>query len=1138
MACGVAAGAAVLTGALLVGDSMRESLRRLTLDRLGRIDQVLVAERFFRAELAAELAADPRFKDHFCDAIPAILVRTSIQQQTASGSGSLAPRVNLISSDERFWRLWPGEPDNFPEGDQIVLNLPLARKLNVEIGDTVMLRLPRVGTVPADSLLGRTPESVRGIPLQVGRIIPAEGPGRFSLRPNQQLPLNAYVSLKLGMRLFRQPGQRRSDRVNAIIVASEQVDDQSSAENEELPQSLLRPSLEDLGISVAEQPDHGYVNVTSDRMILSPAVEAAMLEALQGENVQPALTYLANTIARGQREIPYSMITAVDLSGQPPLGPFLRPDGTPIGPLAEGRIVLNDWAAEDLGVKPGDEKVSVSYFDPETSHGLPEEKTTTFELAAIVRLSGPAFDPAFTPAVTGVTDTDSINDWDPPFQPFHRDRVRSPDEPGPGNDEDYWNNYTTTPKAFVSLAEGRKLWGSRFGKTTSLRVVPAEGESVEKIRNRLEERLAAASAGIGFVFRPVKQQGLVASKGTTSFAELFVAFSFFIIGAAMMLVALLFRLGIDARAEQIGILLAVGLSRRRISLLLAGEGLVVAALGSLVGIVVGVAYAALMLVGLTSEQWWLKAVGTPFLRLYLTPGTTLSLAIGYASSLFVALAAVGWAIWRSRRTPARQLLAGQAGEDTIRLGGRSRFARWMALIALLGAVVLALFAALMDDQARAGAFFGAGALTLTGALALTWTRLRAGSLGPAVAVGRGNLLRMSVRNLARNPGRSALTIGLVASASFLVISVSAFHADPSRQAPHRESGNGGFTLVAESDQPIYHDLGTPEGRAQSGFSADASEALEKAQTFSVRVKPGDDASCLNLYKPQQPRILGMPDELINRGGFTIAPWERLEEAEINNPWLLLKRDLGKDADGVPLLPALLDAATATYSLHLGKGNPSLDVVDGDNQPLRLKIVGVLPGSIFQGDLLIDEESLLRHFSEVGGYQFFLVETPPEETKNIQASLDKTLQDYGLASETTGSRLARFLVVQNTYLQTFQSLGGLGLLLGTFGLAAVQLRNVLERRRELALLRATGLRNRLLATLIMLENGLLLIAGLACGVLAALVAVLPHLVSGSASIPWTSLGGTLLLVLAVGLFAGLAAARATLSAPLLAALRGE
>ena len=71
VALGVAAATAVLTGALLVGDSVRGSLRRLTLDRLGRIDEVLVTDRFFAAELVARLKATPGFREHFSAATPA-----------------------------------------------------------------------------------------------------------------------------------------------------------------------------------------------------------------------------------------------------------------------------------------------------------------------------------------------------------------------------------------------------------------------------------------------------------------------------------------------------------------------------------------------------------------------------------------------------------------------------------------------------------------------------------------------------------------------------------------------------------------------------------------------------------------------------------------------------------------------------------------------------------------------------------------------------------------------------------------------------------------------------------------------------------------------------------------------------------
>ena len=52
---GVAAAVSVLAGALLVGDSVRGSLRELRLGRLGHTDQVMTSTNFFRAQLAADL---------------------------------------------------------------------------------------------------------------------------------------------------------------------------------------------------------------------------------------------------------------------------------------------------------------------------------------------------------------------------------------------------------------------------------------------------------------------------------------------------------------------------------------------------------------------------------------------------------------------------------------------------------------------------------------------------------------------------------------------------------------------------------------------------------------------------------------------------------------------------------------------------------------------------------------------------------------------------------------------------------------------------------------------------------------------------------------------------------------------------
>ncbi len=246
-----------------------------------------------------------------------------------------------------------------------------------------------------------------------------------------------------------------------------------------------------------------------------------------------------------------------------------------------------------------------------------------------------------------------------------------------------------------------------------------------------------------------------------------------------------------------------------------------------------------------------------------------------------------------------------------------------------------------------------------------------------------------------------------------------------------------------------------------------------------------------------------------------------------------------DDSGTRPLPVVLDLNTAMYSLHLMKGvGEQYEITDERGGKVRLQVVGLLANSLFQGSLLVSEPQFLKLYPSVSGYRFFLIDAPPAEAIAVQDALEETLEDYGFDAQGAADVLAGYMAVQNTYLSTFQSLGGLGLLLGTVGLAVVQLRSVLERRSELALMQAVGFRRRRLALMVMIENALLLIAGLAVGLTAALVAVLPHLLGGGAAIPWAMLLVTLGLVMVVGLLAGLLAVRAVLRGELLPALRAE
>jgi ABC-type antimicrobial peptide transport system permease subunit len=112
-----------------------------------------------------------------------------------------------------------------------------------------------------------------------------------------------------------------------------------------------------------------------------------------------------------------------------------------------------------------------------------------------------------------------------------------------------------------------------------------------------------------------------------------------------------------------------------------------------------------------------------------------------------------------------------------------------------------------------------------------------------------------------------------------------------------------------------------------------------------------------------------------------------------------------------------------------------------------------------------------------------------------------------------------------------------LLLGTIGLAAVLIRNVIERRRELALLRAVGYTSRDFAIMVLAENLMLLTAGLAIGFVSAVIAILPAFAGRAGQFPARSLL-LLGLVLATGLVSSAFAVVTAFRSPLLPALRGE
>jgi putative ABC transport system permease protein len=1011
VALGAAVASTVLTGALLTGDSVRGSLRDLTLERLGGIDQALVSSRFFREELAVDL-----------NAAPLIVLRGTVVH---GESGARAAGVSIYGVDARFAELHgTALPELTGSGlfPPLVLNEPLQRELGVRPGDDVLLSFERPGEIPRETLLGEkeSDDVLATRRFTVARVLPergiGSGLGSFGLAAHQSQPRTAFVALKDLQLSAEQAGE-----VNAL-VAREGAD----------VRRHLR--LEDLGLRLV--PGERHVSLESDEFYLDPAVSKAVGDT----SATRIFTNLATGLRVGERLLPYSMVSGISNLD-----------------VGDGEILLNRWAADDLQARPGD-PVEMSYLVMAPGGGLLERKTT-LRLRGVLEMSGLGADRTLTPSFPGIENTEDMSAWDPPF-PVDLDVIRP-------KDEEYWDAYGPAPKAFVSLATARRLWSTRFGDLTAVRV-PLQTE--ETLRRELPRRVPLEPFGL--VFQPVKREGLAAAEGSTDFAGLFLAFSFFLILSAVLLVGLLFSLSVERRAGELGLLLAVGYPIRKVRRRLLIEGAVLAGLGSLLGLAGAAGYAWLLMAGLRS--WWLPAVGTPHLFLHVHPA---SLAIGWAASVLTVLLAIAWTVRRLSKLPAPALLAGSTAMPSK--GGR--LARRLAPGAALVAAVLL---ALSWKESSPVLWMGIGAALLVSGLSLVSLWLRRPR--PARHL---TLTGMAARNGAASPGRSLLSVALVACACFVLVTVA---------ANRREAGEGEaeFPLYAESAVPVVVDPAEEAG-------------LQGVTVYSLYTVPGDDISCLNLFRPTRPRLLGVPATL---AGFDA-----------------LKQDLGPE-----VIPAVADANSATWILKLKIGE-ELVLESESGHPVRIRLVGLLERSLFQSEVLISEAAMLRHFPGLARKTFFLIDGPPETAQALEESLSR----YGFDVSTTAERLASYHAVEDTYLSTFQALGGFGLLLGTLGLGVALLRSLIERRGELATLRAFGFRRSRIAGMVVAENGFLLLLGVAVGTVSGLLAVAPRLISvGGGPLPWASLGVTILAVLLVGLLSCAAAVRSALEAPLLPVLKEE
>lgn len=1048
MFLGTLVSTAVLTGALIIGDSVRYSLHNLVNKRLGKTEYILNGGgRFVRAELAHEINA----KLNVTASPMLMLLGIAINSE----ANTRINNVQVLGIDESLSQFSPKVLPTL-SGDSVLLSENLAQSLNLKAGDEFLLRVEDANVIPLNTPL--VPENKPSIALRLSikAIIGDDKLGGFSLQNNQTAPNNVFLSRTLLAEKLDLSGL-----ANVVLLSGNkekvfQIKDFELA----LGKSV---QLADAGLKIKEIKGLDKYELISNRIFIEkPVAKAVQNLTIPKEKI---LTYLVNSIHTLGKETPYSFVAAAS-------EPIVPAD------LNKDEIAVNDWLSKDLGVSIGD-SIMLDYYVIGPLRTL-TEKSKSFVIRHIIPLKETVADSSLMPAFPGMSDAGSCRDWNSGV-PIDFKRIRD-------KDEKYWDDYRGTPKAYISLEAGLELWNNPFGNTTAFRFNKQDIPSLDSLKSLLLGKISFKDMGISIV--STRAEGITAANNGVDFGELFLSLSFFIIVAAVLLTMLVYALNTEMRSKESAILSGLGYSKGRIIRIRFAESSLVIVLGGIAGAIAGIAYNYVLLAGLNSV--WHDAVREKMLLVHLQPET---LAIGAVSGIVMALLSIYVVTRRKLKQPIAALVRGSLEEGKINKFNW-QLNRILVFSGIGGAIVLICISLVTASYENAGLFLSAGGLFLMGSTALISTYISKPNKEQVL----NSILRLAVKNAGHRKSRSLTIILVLAIGTFIVVLTGSYRKTYYGEDDQTKSGTGGYSLWAETTIPLSFSLSNAEGR--KNLLTDNEQDLDSTHFLQLHTLDGDDASCLNLNQVKYPRILGVnPAELNSRKAFSFV--YLTEGVSKDHPWTAL--------NGVQdnVIPAYADQTVITYGLKKSVGDTLLyQTESGDT--IKLKLVGGLDNSIFQGSILIADSIFVRHFPSSGSKVMLIISTKTK--KNLVTNvINRSLTDFGVTVTPTYQRLAEFNSVENTYLSVFMLLGGLGFLLGTLGLGIILYRNILERQHELALLLAMGYTKKQVSQLVTAEHLFLLVSGLVCGALSAFIGIFPSMVSPSFSIQ-----GSFMVILLVGI----------------------
>ena len=1054
VAIGVAISTAILTGGLIVGDSVRYSLEQSTRYRLGETrTAITMGDRFTTASLSAllqEELSDPLNLDQEIVCAPIFQLQGIA---TADGGRMRVNRIQVLGVNEQF-DLIADTSSYFGNlsSDEVIISENLAERLEVGAGDFIMLRIRKASVMPMNTPFVSAIHTTVSARVRVKAIAGVPELGRFSLKISQTAPFNIFISLDHLNRIMD-----LEDKANLMLISHD-----GSLQHEEITTSLRktwRPA--DAGLKIREIATLGEIELYADRVFIEPAIIEAFRNT--GADQHEVLTYFVNSITAGTNQTPYSFVSTLSA------GQYTSPGDKSPG---EDGIIVNEWLASDLGLIPGD-SVRLEYFVPGPLRRL-EEHTVSLKVEGVVPIEGLFADMNLMPELPGLSDAGHCRDWEAGI-PIDLEKIRD-------KDEDYWNEFRGTPKAFISLRTAGELWKNRFGDYTAVRY-RAEEMDQESLVKVFRDHLDPADLGIRI--EDIMDSGLKAARNGVDFSQLFIALSFFILLSSIILTALLFHLNLASRIRHAGTMATWGYPKKLIRSVYLIEGGFIALLGGLPGVLLAILYTRFVFSML--ERVWSDIVRTSVLEISVQP---LTLLTGFLVCILISWLTIYIVLQRNLRKEIVQIQRNL----TFRYRKQSVLLKILpGSLAALICVILVMTQIFGPGPLSEMVFMMAGGLLFISFILFTDQLLRIPRPGGSARI---SLSQVVQRNIAGNRQRSLTIILLFALGTFSVVLTGANRRNPQREINDESSGTGGFQFFAESTIPILHDLNDPEVRYGSGLEGDYS-------FVQFRKNDGDDASCLNLNRVSNPVLLGVDPAFIEGRFSFVASTPDLDPGK---PWGSLEKEL---EDG--LIPAIADQTVIQWGLGKKTGD-TLYYQSETGDTLRIRLIGGIAPSVLQGNLIISDRHFLRFFPSSSGASVYLVDVEPGASVDPKNDLTRAFRDNGWYMTGSAARLAEFASVQNTYLSIFTLLGILALILGTVGLGIVLIRNIIERANEIGLFQALGYGPGQIFRIFFLEYFILIGIGILAGFLAAILATLPGLLSLNAMQAFSNIGKLLLLLI--------------------------